>query len=65
MLRNRVLTTHYTHLSMLALNSILAESPKSITDKFPDETLSVICEGIKNKDVSDPFHQSFGVELIY
>lgn len=54
MLRNRVLTTHYTHLSVLALNSILAESPKSITDRFPDETLSIICEGVKNKEVSLP-----------
>ncbi|EEP76014.1 60S ribosomal protein L19 [Uncinocarpus reesii 1704] len=51
LIKNRVLTTHYTHLSILALNSILAESPKSISDDFPDETLSIICEGIKNKDV--------------
>ncbi|EAS35557.2 translational activator GCN1 [Coccidioides immitis RS] len=51
LIKNRVLTSHYTHLSVLALNSILAESPRSITDTFPDETLSTICEGIKHKDV--------------
>ncbi|WEW57900.1 translational activator of GCN4 [Emydomyces testavorans] len=51
LIKNRVLTTHFTHLSVLALNSILVESPKSITDRFPNETVSTLCEGIKNKDV--------------
>ncbi|KAI1957719.1 translational activator of GCN4 [Ophidiomyces ophidiicola] len=51
LIKNRVLSTNFTHLSILTLNSILAESPKSISDKFPDETLSIICQGIKHKDV--------------
>ena len=53
LLKNRVATTHFTHSSVLALNSVLAESPdallqSSLADDLPD----LLCQGITNKNVS-------------
>lgn len=48
LIKHRVLTTHFSKPSILALNSILAESPESLTGPFGDETVSVICAGIKD-----------------
>ena len=47
-----MLTTQPSHSSVLALNSILVESPMSLTENFEAETPSIICQGINNKDVS-------------
>ncbi|KAB8067613.1 armadillo-type protein [Aspergillus leporis] len=50
LIKNRVLTTHHTHASVLGLNALLVESPSSLTETFATETLSVICQGVTNKD---------------
>lgn len=50
--RNRVLTTHFTHASVLGLNALLVESPTILTENFAAETHSIICQGIAHKDVS-------------
>ncbi|RGP78764.1 translational activator gcn1 [Fusarium longipes] len=52
LLKNRVATTHFTHSSVLALNSVLAESPhallqSSLADDLPD----LLCQGVTNKNV--------------
>ncbi|KAM0542013.1 hypothetical protein ACHAPJ_012988 [Fusarium lateritium] len=52
LLKNRVATTHFTHSSVLALNSVLVESPdallqSSIVDDLPD----LLCQGITSKNV--------------
>ncbi|CAG7556156.1 unnamed protein product [Fusarium equiseti] len=52
LLKNRVATTHFTHSSVLALNSVLVESPdallqSSLVDDLPD----LLCQGITNKNV--------------
>lgn len=53
LLKNRVVTPHFTHSSVLALNSVLAESPdallqSSLVDDLPD----LLCQGVINKNVS-------------
>ena len=48
LIKHRVLTTHFSKPSVLALNAILAESPESLTESFGDETVAVICAGIKD-----------------
>jgi hypothetical protein len=53
LLKNRVATTHFTHSSVLALNSVLVESPdallqSSLADDLPD----LLCQGVTNKNVS-------------
>ncbi|XHG02859.1 hypothetical protein AWENTII_006184 [Aspergillus wentii] len=50
LIKNRALTTHFTHASILGLNSLLVESPSSLTEHFEAETHSIICQGISNKD---------------
>ncbi|KAG8676940.1 translational activator of GCN4 [Fusarium poae] len=52
LLKNRVATSHFTHSSVLALNSVLAESPdallqSSLVDDLPD----LLCQGVTNKSV--------------
>ncbi|BDD63159.1 hypothetical protein MAP00_008092 [Monascus purpureus] len=51
LLKNRVVTTHFTHASILALNAVLVESPSSLAEHFTAETPSLICQGISHKDV--------------
>jgi len=48
LIKHRVLTTHFSKPSILALNAILAESPGSLTGPFGAETVAVICAGIKD-----------------
>ncbi|KAF5859173.1 translational activator of GCN4 [Aspergillus alliaceus] len=50
LIKNRVLTPHLTHGSVLGLNALLVECPSSLTENFGAETLSVICQGVTNKD---------------
>lgn len=51
--RSRVVTNHFTHASVLALNAVLVESPESLTvGTFAEITPSIIVQGITN---SQPF----------
>ncbi|KAL2005324.1 hypothetical protein VTN00DRAFT_2535 [Thermoascus crustaceus] len=50
LIKNRVLTTNFTHASILGLNALLVESPSSLIENFPAETPSIICQGMANKD---------------
>ncbi|KAF2839489.1 translational activator [Patellaria atrata CBS 101060] len=52
LIKSRVLTTNYSKASVLALNSILVESPETLVYNFGEETLSIICQGIGQ---SQPF----------
>jgi hypothetical protein len=53
LLKNRVMTTHFTQASVLALNAVLLESPQTITESaFAEELPSLICQGISNRNVS-------------
>jgi hypothetical protein len=55
LIKNRVMTTHFTHASILALNSVLLQAPQSLTESsFAEDLPSVICKGIASKDVSIP-----------
>ena len=51
-IKNRVLSGQFSHASVLGLNALLAETPNTMLEHFAEETLSVICQGIANKDVS-------------
>ncbi|KAH7118939.1 translational activator [Dendryphion nanum] len=48
LLKSRVLTTHFTKSSILALNAILLDSPSTLADSFADETISTITAGISH-----------------
>src|ERR1700744_1595669 len=54
MCRNRVLPTPITQQSILALNAILVEAPESLTTTFNDETLDIICQGLKTPVSTHP-----------
>lgn len=46
LIKTRVLTTHFSKASVLALNAILLDAPEALTGNFADDTLHVICQGI-------------------
>jgi hypothetical protein len=46
LIKTRVLTTHFSKSSVLALNAILLDSPEALTSSFADETVSTICQAI-------------------
>src|SRR5262249_26011905 len=48
LIKHRVLTTHLSKPSILAMNAVLVESPESLTDSLSDETASTICHAIKD-----------------
>ncbi|KAF2478194.1 ARM repeat-containing protein [Lindgomyces ingoldianus] len=48
LLKSRVLTTHFSKASVLALNAILLDSPSALAPTFADETVSIICAGISH-----------------
>jgi hypothetical protein len=53
LIKQRVLTTHFTRASVLGLNSVLVEAPEALTTtSFATETPKVICRGIASKNVS-------------
>jgi hypothetical protein len=54
MCRNRVLPTPITQQSILALNAVLVEAPESLTTTFNDETLDIICQGLKTPVSTHP-----------
>ncbi|ORY10171.1 translational activator [Clohesyomyces aquaticus] len=48
LLKSRVLTTHSSKSSVLALNAILLSSPTVLVPTFADETISTLCAGISS-----------------
>jgi hypothetical protein len=46
LLKARVLTTHFSKASVLALNAILLDAPESLAESFADDTIHVICAGV-------------------
>jgi hypothetical protein len=55
LIKNRVVTTHFSQASVLALNAVLLESPSSLTDTaFADDLPTVICQGMSSANVSFP-----------
>ncbi len=52
LIKSRVMSTNFSHSSVLALNSVLLESPKSLTESaFADDLPTLICQGISSKNV--------------
>ncbi|KAF5681796.1 translation activator GCN1 [Fusarium circinatum] len=52
LLKNRVATSHFTHSSVLALNSVLAESPDALLQSsLADDLPELLCQGVTNKNV--------------
>ncbi|KAI9811171.1 MAG: translational activator of GCN4 [Pycnora praestabilis] len=49
LIKNRVLSTSFSKASVLGLNSVLLESPQSLIEYFPGETISIICQGISSQ----------------
>ena len=53
LIRNRVMTTNFSHSSVLALNSVLLESPESLSESaFAEDLPKLVCQGISSKNVS-------------
>ena len=51
LIKQRILTTHFTKASVLGLNAVLLEAPQSMMEgSFSNETPSVICQGIRSKN---------------
>ncbi|KAL9127222.1 MAG: hypothetical protein Q9217_003860 [Psora testacea] len=48
LIKSRVLATHVSTSSVLNLNSVLVESPASLTQGFAQDTAIIICQGIRN-----------------
>ncbi|KAL1310939.1 hypothetical protein AAFC00_001162 [Neodothiora populina] len=48
LIRHRVLSPEFTYPSVLALNSILVESPEALTEKFPTELQETLVQGMSN-----------------
>lgn len=46
LIKNRVLTNHFTHPSVLALNAVLVEAPEALTQQLSDITASIITQGV-------------------
>ena len=53
LIKNRVVTTHFSQSSVLALNAVLLESASSLTESaFADDLPKVMCQGMASKNVS-------------
>lgn len=52
LIKSRVLTIHMSNTTALNLNSILLESPITLTERFASETPNLICHGIRSRSVS-------------
>ncbi|KAJ5151043.1 eIF-2-alpha kinase activator GCN1 [Penicillium canariense] len=50
LIKNRILTGHFSHASVLGLNSLLAQSSATLMENFAAETPAAICQGITHKD---------------
>lgn len=54
LLKNRVVTSHFSPSSVLALNAVLVESPEALLqNSLIDELPELLCQGIANKNVSE------------
>ncbi|KAM5376828.1 hypothetical protein ACJZ2D_005315 [Fusarium nematophilum] len=52
LLKNRVVTTQFSHSSVLALNAVLVESPDALLQgPLVDDLPELLCQGITNKNV--------------
>ncbi|KAI1404224.1 translational activator GCN1 [Hypoxylon fuscum] len=52
LLKNRVATTHFTNASVLALNAVFVESPKTLLESPLAEDLpDLLCQGMSNKNL--------------
>ncbi|PVI01750.1 ARM repeat-containing protein [Periconia macrospinosa] len=51
-IKSRLLTTHFSKASILALNATLVDSPDALTEGFPDETVNIIAQGIAHSQPS-------------
>ncbi|KAF4867851.1 eIF-2-alpha kinase activator GCN1 [Colletotrichum sp. SAR 10_70] len=50
LLKNRVVTSHWSHSSALALNAVLVESPQSLLESpLADELPDLLCQGMSSK----------------
>lgn len=59
LLRNRVMTTNFSHTSVLALNAVMVESRQTLLDSpLMDDLPELLCEGMSHKDVSTFFFLS-------
>ena len=55
LIKNRVLPSHFSQSSVLALNAVLVESPSSLTETaFAEDLPQAICQGMSSKNVSAP-----------
>lgn len=52
LIKAHVLTSHMSNTTALNLNSVLLESPPTLTEHFAIETPNIICHGIRSKNVS-------------
>ncbi|KAL5335026.1 armadillo-type protein [Aspergillus crustosus] len=50
LIKSRVLTSNFSHASILGLNALLVEAPSSLTEQFAAETQNLICQGVTHKD---------------
>lgn len=57
LVKTRVLTTRMSNATALNLNSVLLESPATLTEHFTSETPNIVCHGIRSKNVSHPCSQ--------
>lgn len=48
LIKSRVLTTHFSKASVLALNAILLDSADALSETFADETVHIISQGIEH-----------------
>lgn len=56
LIKNRVVNSHFSQSSVLALNAVLLESPSSLTESaFANDLPKVICQGMSSKNVSSKF----------
>lgn len=53
LLKTRVMTTNFSHTSVLALNAVLLESPSTLFDSpLAEDLAEVLCQGMSHKEVS-------------
>lgn len=65
LLRNRVMTTNFSHTSVLALNAVMVESKQTLLDSPLIEGLpELLCEGMSHKEVSSSISSSFLIPSI-
>ncbi|KAL3473614.1 armadillo-type protein [Aspergillus californicus] len=50
LIKSRVLTSNFSHSSVLGLNALLVEAPSALTEQFATETQNLICQGLTHKD---------------